>query len=81
MTESREGRGFVERDLSGGDGDAPKIIFGQDAYQEKRRKENRKMIERGRGIDMNDLTAVSSTINVQGRRTRGKGRKINYSKP
>ncbi|OGH39488.1 MAG: hypothetical protein A3B41_00535 [Candidatus Levybacteria bacterium RIFCSPLOWO2_01_FULL_37_26] len=57
------------------------VIFDEDKYQEKMRKENREMIERGKGIDMNDLTQVSSTINVQGRRTRGKGRRVNPKQP
>ncbi len=72
---------FVERNLKDGFyRKKPEVIFDGDKYQEKGRKENRKMIERGMGIDMDDLTQVSSTINVQGRRSRGKGRPIINSK-
>lgn len=50
------------------------------ADKEKRRRDNRKMIERGEGIHIEDITQVSSTINIQGRRTRGRGRWIHPKK-
>ena len=71
---------FVERDLKERNfygRQRPDVIFEGDAYQKKRRKENKKMIERGQGIEIDDLTQVSNTINAQGRRSRGKGRRIN----
>lgn len=73
---------FVERNLEGNfyGRKRPDVITDGDNFEAKKREINRKMIKSQQGIPMSSVGRFNEHIvnNRRGRRTRGKGRKINY---
>ena len=85
---------FVERDLGRNFyRDKPKVIFDGNNFEAQKREKNRKRTARQQGIPMSSVGWVNEQIEQQEgvdfnrvndrpkRRTRGRGRKINYKLP
>lgn len=84
---------FVERNLEGNfyGRKRPDVITNGDNFEAKKREINRKMIESQQGIPMSSVGYFNELMGLQGeadsnivnnrrgRRTRGKGRKINLN--